>query len=82
MSIVKLEPIKAIAQQHGIKAGRMKKSDLVRAIQKNTEGNEQCLRRADPRHAVRLAAAGVKYVRSALSARIVKGEKLWGGFFM
>lgn len=41
MSTVKLEQIKAIAQQHGIKAGRMKKSELVRAIQ-NAEGNEQC----------------------------------------
>lgn len=41
MSIMKFEQIKEIAQRHGIKAGRMKKSDLVRAIQ-NAEGNEQC----------------------------------------
>ncbi|MDO9308613.1 MAG: Rho termination factor N-terminal domain-containing protein [Deltaproteobacteria bacterium] len=41
MSTVKLEQIKTIAQQHGIRASRMKKSELVRAIQ-GAEGNEQC----------------------------------------
>lgn len=38
---MKLEEIKAIAQQHSIKANKMKKSELVRAIQ-SAEGNEQC----------------------------------------
>lgn len=41
MSTLKLEEIKAIAQQHNIKAGKMKKSELVRAIQ-SAEGNEPC----------------------------------------
>lgn len=38
---MKLDQIKTIAQQHGIKAGKLKKTDLVRAIQ-SAEGNEQC----------------------------------------
>lgn len=38
---MKLEEIKAIAQQHGIKVSKVKKSELVRAIQ-SAEGNEQC----------------------------------------
>lgn len=38
---MKLEEIKAIAQQHNIKVSKMKKSELVRAIQ-SAEGNEQC----------------------------------------
>jgi len=38
---MKLEDIKSIAQQHGIKAGKLKKSELVRAIQR-AEGNEVC----------------------------------------
>lgn len=38
---MKLEEIKAIAKQHGIKAGKLKKADLVRAIQL-AEGNEVC----------------------------------------
>ncbi|MDD2853821.1 MAG: Rho termination factor N-terminal domain-containing protein [Desulfuromonadaceae bacterium] len=38
---MKLEEIKAIAQQYGIKVGKMKKSELVRAIQ-SAEGNMQC----------------------------------------
>lgn len=38
---MKLEEIKTIAQLHGIKAGKMKKSELVRSIQR-AEGNEQC----------------------------------------
>jgi len=57
---MKLEEIKTIAKQHDIKAGRMKKADLVRAIQlaeKNDVcfetgqaavcGQEMCLWRAD-----------------------------------
>lgn len=39
---MKMEEIKGIAQQQGIKAGKMKKSELVRAIQA-AEGNEQCI---------------------------------------
>lgn len=38
---MKLEEIKAIAQRHSIKAGKMKRSELVRAIQR-AEENEQC----------------------------------------
>lgn len=38
---MKLEEIKEIAQQHGIKAGKMKKAELIRSIQ-NAEQNEQC----------------------------------------
>jgi len=38
---MKLEEIKAIAQQRSIKAGKMKKTELVRAIQ-SAEGNEPC----------------------------------------
>lgn len=38
---MKLDEIKEIAKQHNIKAGRMNKTDLVRAIQQ-AEGNEQC----------------------------------------
>ncbi len=38
---MKLEEIKAIAKQHDIKAGKMKKTELVRAIQQ-AEGNDQC----------------------------------------
>jgi arsenate reductase-like glutaredoxin family protein len=38
---MKLEEIKEIAQKHGIKAGRMKKAELVRAIQ-SAEENETC----------------------------------------
>jgi hypothetical protein len=41
IGIMKLEEIKSIAQLYGIKAGKMKKSELVRAIQM-TEGSEQC----------------------------------------
>lgn len=36
-----LNEIKEIARQHNIKAGKKKKSDLVRNIQ-HAEGNEQC----------------------------------------
>jgi len=38
---MKLEEIKEIAKKHGIKAGKMKKAELVRAIQA-AESNEQC----------------------------------------
>jgi len=38
---MKLEEIKVIAKQHNIKAGKMKKAELVRAIQL-AEGNELC----------------------------------------
>lgn len=38
---MKIEEIKAIAKQLDIKAGKMKKADLVRAIQL-AEGNEVC----------------------------------------
>ena len=38
---MKLDEIKEIARQHNIKAAKMKKSELVRAIQQ-AEGNEAC----------------------------------------
>jgi len=38
---MKLEEIKEIAKRHNIKAGRLKRADLVRAIQ-DAEGNEGC----------------------------------------
>jgi hypothetical protein len=38
---MKLEEIKEIAKQHNIKVGKLKKADLVRAIQE-AEGNEVC----------------------------------------
>ncbi len=38
---MKLDQIKVIAAQHGIKAGKMKKADLVRAIQQ-AEKNDSC----------------------------------------
>jgi hypothetical protein len=38
---MKLDEIKEIAKQHNIKAGKAKKTDLVRAIQQ-VEGNQQC----------------------------------------
>lgn len=39
--IMTLVELKEIAKQHNIKAGKMKKADLIRAIQ-CAEGNEQC----------------------------------------
>lgn len=36
-----MQEIKAIAQQKGVKAGSLKKAELVRAIQR-AEGNEEC----------------------------------------
>jgi hypothetical protein len=38
---MKIGEIREIANQHGIKAGRMKKAELVRAIQK-IEENDPC----------------------------------------
>ena len=38
---MKLEEIKEIAKQHNIKVVKLKKADLVRAIQES-EGNEVC----------------------------------------
>ena len=38
---MKLEEIKEIAKQHNIKVVKLKKADLVRAIQE-AEGNEVC----------------------------------------
>jgi len=38
---MKLEQIKEMAKQHGIKVGKMKKAELVRAIQ-SAEGNNAC----------------------------------------
>ena len=38
---MKLEEIKEIAKQHDIKVGKLKKAELVRAIQA-AEGNEVC----------------------------------------
>jgi len=38
---MKLEEIKVIARQHGIKVGKLKKAELVRAIQL-AEGNNPC----------------------------------------
>ena len=57
---MKLDEIKEIAKQHNIKVGKMKKADLVRAIQQaenndicfetgqsNTCGQDSCLWRED-----------------------------------
>jgi len=38
---MKLEEIKEIAKQHNIKVGKLKKAELVRAIQM-AEGNDAC----------------------------------------
>ena len=38
---MKLDEIKEIAKYHNVKVGKLKKSDLVRAIQQ-TEKNEEC----------------------------------------
>ncbi|MDD5286407.1 MAG: SAP domain-containing protein [Desulfuromonadaceae bacterium] len=38
---MKLEEIKEIALQHNIKVGKLKKAELVKAIQ-TAEGNEAC----------------------------------------
>jgi len=38
---MKLDEIREITKQHHIKAGKMKKAELIRAIQQ-AEGNEPC----------------------------------------
>jgi hypothetical protein len=38
---MKLDEIKEMAKQHQIKTAKMKKAELIRAIQQ-AEGNEQC----------------------------------------
>lgn len=38
---MKLEEIKEIAKQHNIKVGKLKKAELIRAIQQ-AEGNDVC----------------------------------------
>jgi hypothetical protein len=38
---MKVEQVRAIAAEMGIKAGKMKKAELIRSIQK-AEGNEEC----------------------------------------
>lgn len=38
---MKMDEIKAIAREHGIKISKLKKSDLVRSIQQ-AEGNSPC----------------------------------------
>lgn len=38
---MKIQDIRGIAKEWGIKAGKLKKTDLVRAIQK-AEGNNEC----------------------------------------
>ena len=38
---MKLDEIKEIARQHDIRTAKLKKSELVRAIQ-HAEGNQQC----------------------------------------
>ncbi len=38
---MKVDEIREIAKKHNIKAGKMKKADLVRSIQQ-AEGNEAC----------------------------------------
>ena len=42
---MKLEEIKVIAKRHDIKAGKLKKAELVRAIQ-SAEGNDACFETA------------------------------------
>ena len=43
---MKIQQIKAMAQSMGIGVGKMKKSELVRAIQRK-EGNQDCFDRGD-----------------------------------
>lgn len=38
---MKLDDVKKIAEQHGIKPGKQRKADLIRAIQQR-EGNPPC----------------------------------------
>lgn len=46
---MKLEEIKEIAKQHDVKVGKLKKADLVRAIQA-AEGNEVCFETGQADH--------------------------------
>ncbi len=46
---MKLDEIKEKAKQHDIKAGKMKKADLVRAIQA-AEGNNVCFETGQAAH--------------------------------
>ncbi len=46
---MKVEQVRTIATQRGIKAGKMKKSDLIRSIQK-AEGNEECFDSGKSQH--------------------------------
>jgi hypothetical protein len=41
VNVMKLDEIKEIAKQHNIKVGKMKKAEIVRAIQE-AEANEIC----------------------------------------
>ncbi len=45
---MKLEQVKVVAKVLGIDPGSMKKSDLIRAIQR-FEGNDGCFKIADPK---------------------------------
>ena len=38
---MKVEEIREIARQRGLKVGKMKKAEMIRAIQKS-EGNQEC----------------------------------------
>ncbi|MSM40393.1 MAG: SAP domain-containing protein [Geobacter sp.] len=38
---MKIDEVKALAKQKGVKAGKMKKAELIQAIQR-AEGNEEC----------------------------------------
>lgn len=40
-ALMKMQDLKEIAKKHGVKAGKMRKTDLVLAIQK-AEGNCEC----------------------------------------
>lgn len=46
---MKVDQVRAIAVQRGIKPGKMKKNDLIRAIQQ-AEGNEACFDTGKSRH--------------------------------
>lgn len=54
---MELEAIKEIAKQHNIKQAKMKKAELIRAIQQS-EGNESCSIPAKPPSAGRMPACG------------------------
>lgn len=46
---MKVEQVRAIAVQRGIKPGKTKKSDLIRSMQK-AEGNEACFDAGKSQH--------------------------------